>query len=112
MAAHTGINYCDRGVEPHPILKLAIKEAEETVTQACVSAPDSSLVDKTLKEARVHDETGMWVLVIKREDNCLRPRADSKIAVGDVLVASGYAEGADALKMLLLPLKACSVEAS
>ena len=98
-----------RGVEPHPILKLAIKEAEETVTQACVTG-DSSLVGKTLKEARVHDETGMWILVIKREDNCLRPRADSKIAVGDVLVASGYAEGADALKKLASPSETCSVE--
>ena len=32
-----------RGIEPHPILKLTIKEAEETVTQACVTA-DSPLV--------------------------------------------------------------------
>ncbi len=100
-----------RGVEPHPILKLAIKEAEETVTQACVSA-DSSLVGKSLKEARIHDETGMWVLVIKREDKCLRPRADSKIEVGDVLVASGYAEGADALKKLTSPTQTCDVEAA
>ncbi len=80
----------------------AASEAEETVTQACVSG-DSSLVGKTLKEARVHDETGMWVLVIRREDKCLRPREDSKIAVGDVLVARGYAEGADALKRLASP---------
>lgn len=98
-----------RGIEPHPILKIAIKEAEETVTQACVSA-DSSLVGKTLKEARVHDETGMWVLVIKRENACVRPRADSKIASGDVLIASGYSEGADALKKLASPSQTCSVE--
>lgn len=97
-----------RGFEPHPILTLAIKEAEETVTQACVTA-DSSLVGKTLKEARVHDETGMWVLVIKREDQCVRPRADAKIAAGDVLVASGYAEGADALRKLASPSESCSV---
>jgi uncharacterized protein with PhoU and TrkA domain len=97
-----------RGFEPHPILKLAIKEAEETVTQACVTA-DSSLVGKTLKEARVHDETGMWVLVIKREDQCVRPRADAKIAAGDVLIASGYAEGADALRKLTSPSQTCSV---
>ncbi len=91
-----------RGVEPHPILKLAIEEAEETVTQACVTA-DSPLVGKTLKEAMVHDETGMGVLVIKRDDKCLRPRKDSIIQVGDVLVASGYAEGADALRKLASP---------
>jgi len=98
-----------RGIEPHPVLKLAIKEAEETVTQACVTA-DSPLVGKTLKEARVHEETGMWVLVIKRADKCVRPRADSKIAAGDVLIASGYAEGADDLKKLASPAQACSIE--
>ncbi len=98
-----------RGIEPHPILKLTIKEAEETVAQACVTE-DSPLVNKTLKEARVHEETGMWVLVIKRGEGCLRPRADSKIQAGDVLVASGYAEGADDLKKLASPAQVCSVE--
>ena len=98
-----------RGIEPHPILMLTIKEAEETVTQACVTG-DSPLVGKSLKEARVHEETGMWVLVIKRNDNCVRPRGDSKIEVGDVLVASGYAEGADALKRLASPTQTCNVE--
>ena len=68
-----------RGIEPHPILKLTIKEAEETVAQACVTA-DSPLVGKTLKEARVHEETGMWVLVIKeRTINACVLVADSKI---------------------------------
>jgi len=98
-----------RGIEPHPILKLTIRDAAETVTQACVTV-DSPLVNKTLKEARVHEETGMWVLVIKRGEKCLRPRGDSKIEVGDVLVASGYAEGADDLKKLSSPAQACSAD--
>jgi uncharacterized protein with PhoU and TrkA domain len=98
-----------RGIEPHPILKLTIREAEETVAQACVTS-DSLLVGKSLKEARVHEETGMWILVIKRNDKCLRPRGDSKIASGDVLVASGYAEGADDLKKLASPAQTCSIE--
>jgi uncharacterized protein with PhoU and TrkA domain len=98
-----------RGIEPHPILKLTIKEAEETVAQACVTA-DSPLVGKTLKEARVHEETGMWVLVIKRNDNCVRPRGDSKITAGDVLIASGYAEGADDLRRLASPTQTCNIE--
>ncbi len=98
-----------RGIEPHPILKLTITEAEETVAQACVTA-DSPLVNKTLKEARVHEDTGMWVLVIKRGEKCLRPRADSKIEVSDVLVASGYAEGADSLRKLASPAQKCSIE--
>ncbi len=98
-----------RGIEPHPVLKLTIKEAEETVTQACVSN-DSPLVDKTLKEARVHEETGMWVLAIKRADKTLRPKGDSKIESGDILIASGYAEGVEAIKKLASPSQTCSVE--
>jgi uncharacterized protein with PhoU and TrkA domain len=95
-----------RGIEPHPVLKLTIKEAEETVTQACVTG-DSKLVGKTLKEARVHEETGMWVLVIKRGEKCIRPRADSRIDAGDVLIASGYSEGVEAFKLLASPQMAC-----
>ena len=38
-----------RGIEPHPVLKLTIKEAEETVTQACVT-DNSPIIGKTLKE--------------------------------------------------------------
>jgi len=91
-----------RGIEPHPILKLAIREAEETVMQANVT-PDSPLIGKSLKEARVHDETGMWVLVIKRDNRCVRPRPDTKIRAGDTLVASGYAEGTEALRRLASP---------
>lgn len=98
-----------RGVEPHPILKLAIEEAEETVVQACVAA-DSQLVGQTLKEAQINQETGMVVLVIKRGEKCLRPRGDYRISVGDVLVASGYADGADALEKLASPNQQCEDE--
>lgn len=98
-----------RGVETHPVLKLAIKEAEETVAQACVTS-DSSLVGKTLKEARVHEETGMWVLVIKRGEKPLRPKGVSRIQEGDILIASGHARGIDALRELASPEEQCSVE--
>ncbi|MBT0160113.1 PhoU family transcriptional regulator [Candidatus Bathyarchaeota archaeon A05DMB-2] len=98
-----------RGIEPHPVLKLAIKEAEETVTQACVTA-DSPLVNKTLKEARVHEETGMWVLAIRRGEKSLRPKPDTVIYAGDILLASGYAQGVEDLKKLASPEQTCKVE--
>ncbi len=97
-----------RGIEPHPVLKLTIREAEETVTQACVTE-DSPIIDKTLKEARVHEETGMWVLAIKRADKTLRPKGDSRIQLGDVLIASGYAEGVEDLKKLASPQQPCDL---
>jgi len=91
-----------RGIEPHPILKLTIEEAEETVTHVQVTK-NSSLVDKTLREAKIPEETGMWILAIKKGDKCIRPKPDSKIQAGDTLIASGYAEGEDDLKKIAAP---------
>jgi len=81
-----------RGLEPHPILKLVIEEAEETVTRVTVSET-SPLVGKKIREAQIQEETGMWVLVIRRNKWWLRPRPDTVIKAGDILIASGYAEG-------------------
>ena len=91
-----------RGVEPHPVLKLAIEEAEETVTYTRVEE-NSPLVNKTLKEAHIPEETGMWVLAIRRAGKYLRPKPNTKIKSGDILIASGYAEGEEDLKKLAAP---------
>ena len=81
-----------KGLDPHPILRLVIEEAEETVTRVTVSEP-SPLVGKKIREAQIQEDTGMWVLVIRRGNWWLRPRPDTVIKAGDVLIASGYAEG-------------------
>ncbi len=81
-----------KGLEPHPILRLVIEEAEETVTRVTVSKT-SPLVGKKIREAQIQEDTGMWVLVIRRGNWWLRPRPDTVIKAGDVLIASGYAEG-------------------
>jgi len=95
-----------RGIEPHPVLKLTIREAEETVIQTCVTEK-SPLINKTLREARLNEETGMWVLAIRRGEKTLRPKGDSKIELGDILIASGYAEGVNDLKKLASPEEVC-----
>jgi len=91
-----------RGIEPHPILKLVIEEAEETITYAHVTEK-STLANKTLREARFPEETGMWVLAIRRGDKYIRPKPDLKIEAGDTIIASGYAEGEEDLKKLAAP---------
>ncbi len=91
-----------REIKPHPVLALAIEEAEETVVRVQVSKM-SPLVDKTLREAQVHEETGMWVLVVRRGGKWVRPSPDLKIHAGDVMIASGYAEGEEDLKKLASP---------
>lgn len=91
-----------REIEPHPVMKLVIEEADETATYVSVSE-GSPLVNKTLREARIPEETGMQVLAIKRGDRYVRPRPDLTINVGDVIIASGFAEGEENLKKLASP---------
>jgi uncharacterized protein with PhoU and TrkA domain len=81
-----------RGLEPHPILKMVIEEAEETVTRVTISK-SSLLIGQKIREAQIQEETGMWVLVIRRGKYWLRPRPDTVIKAGDILIAAGYAEG-------------------
>jgi len=91
-----------RGLKPHPILQLAIEEAEETVVRVKVSSK-SLLVGKTLRQAQIHEETGMWVLAIRRHGNWIRPTPNTSIKQDDVLIASGYAEGEEDLNRLVSP---------
>jgi uncharacterized protein with PhoU and TrkA domain len=91
-----------RGIKPHPVLKIAIEEAEETVTRVQV-AENSPLANKTLKQAQIPEETGMWVLAIRRENRLIRPKPSTTIKAGDFLIASGYAEGEEDLRELAAP---------
>ncbi len=100
-----------RGLEPHPILRLVIEEAEETVTKVTVSAV-STLVGKTIREAQLQEETGMGVLVIRRGTCWLRPRPDTVIWSSDILIAAGYAEGEEDFKALASGNKQQSEEES
>lgn len=91
-----------RGIQPHPVLKLAIEEAEETVTYVQV-AGNSPLANATLRQARIPEETGMWVLAMRREGKYIRPKPSTKVRADDVLIASGYSEGEEDLKKLARP---------
>ena len=100
-----------RGLEPHPILRLVIREAEETVARVQVSR-DSSMIGKKLRDARIPQETGMWVLVIRRGKKWLRPRPDTVIKACDILIASGYAEGREDFRELASGVRLPAVEES
>jgi len=91
-----------RELEPHPILKAVIEKAEETVVRVQVS-PNSPLVGKTIRQAQIHEETGMWVLAIRRGNVWIRPRPSATIQQNDILIASGYAEGEEDVENLASP---------
>jgi uncharacterized protein with PhoU and TrkA domain len=89
-----------RGIEPHPILKMMIQAADETVDRFTI--PEGSpLIGKTLKAAQLPEETGWWVLVIKRGDKWVRPKASTTVEAGDLLIASGYADGEEDFKQVV-----------
>jgi len=46
----------------------------------------SILNGKTIKEARIADETGMWILAIKRGKKWIRPKPTTRIKAGDILL--------------------------
>jgi len=91
-----------RGLEPHPVLQLAIEAAQETVARVQVSRK-SVLVGKSFRESQIHEETGMWVSALRRADKWMRPKPDMLIEAGDILIASGYAEGSEDLSRLASP---------
>ncbi len=89
-----------RSEELHPILGMVIQDAEETVER--VEVPQNSpIVGMSLKEARIPEETGMWVLVIRRGNRWVKPKPSLVIKAGDMVIASGYAEGEDDFKQLV-----------
>jgi uncharacterized protein with PhoU and TrkA domain len=62
---------------------------------------DSPVVNMTLRRAKIAEETGMWVLIIRRENRWMRPKPDMILKAGDVVIASGYAEGEEDFIRLL-----------
>jgi len=93
-----------KGLRPHPVLRLVLAESDERVAIVEV-AEGSPLVGKTLSEARLPEETGMWVIAMKRDGRLFRPSGSTIIRPGDVLIALGYAEGEEDLAALAAPAK-------
>jgi uncharacterized protein with PhoU and TrkA domain len=74
-------------------LKLALREAEETIARATVSE-DSPLAGRTLEDIELDTETGMWIIAIRRQDEWIyNPNHATRIREDDVLFARGHDEG-------------------
>ena len=90
-----------RGIEPHPVLRMMIQSADETVERFTLSE-NSQLIGKTLKNAQLPEELGWWLLVIKRDEKWVRPKASTILQANDILIASGYADSESAFKELII----------
>jgi uncharacterized protein with PhoU and TrkA domain len=88
----------DEAGPPHPIIAAALSEADEIVAEAII-APGSHAEGKSMKELRLHTETGMEVLAIQRNERwSYRPRRTRTLEAGDRLLAIGPEEGAPRLR--------------
>jgi uncharacterized protein with PhoU and TrkA domain len=82
-----------RDIEPHPIVKMSIRESDVIISKAEVR-PGSNMVNCTLGKIRLASETGMWVIAIRRGNEWLfGPDENTDIRPRDILIARGPREG-------------------
>ncbi|MEX0832482.1 MAG: TrkA C-terminal domain-containing protein [Actinomycetota bacterium] len=87
----------EQGEELHPVIGLALEEAEETSAETLVEE-GSPAQGKSLRELRIKTETGMFVLAVQRGHRFVyRPRAAFVLEAGDRLISVGPEEGAQEL---------------
>ena len=81
------------GEELHPILAIALGDADEVVVRVPVAA-GSPADGRSLQELCMETETGFYLLAIRRGGRYLyRPRAGVVLEAGDQLIATGPDEG-------------------
>lgn len=66
---------------------------------------DSQLVGKTLKDAKIPEQTGLIVLALKKEENQhlkFNPSSDEILGDGDTMIVMGHDEQFNLLKEIAL----------
>jgi uncharacterized protein with PhoU and TrkA domain len=83
----------EEGESLHPILALALGEADEVAVRMPVG-PGSPADGQSLRDLRLETETGFYLLAIRRGGRYLyRPARGTVVQAGDELIASGPEEG-------------------
>ncbi|HTJ75138.1 MAG TPA: TrkA C-terminal domain-containing protein [Acidimicrobiales bacterium] len=83
----------EKGEELHPILAIALGDADEVVVRVPV-APGSAADGRSLLDLCMETETGFYLLAIRRGGRYLyRPRKGVILQSGDELIATGPDEG-------------------
>jgi uncharacterized protein with PhoU and TrkA domain len=92
-AAQQMVWLIERHEELHPILALALGDADEVVVRVPV-APGSPADGQTLRSLQLETETGFYLLAIRRGGRYLyRPRLEVALQADDELIATGPDEG-------------------
>ncbi|WP_334143730.1 potassium channel family protein [Rhabdothermincola sp.] len=100
-AAQQMVWIIEQGEAVHPILNLALGEADEVVVRMPV-AEWSTAAGSTLSELQLNTDPGFHVLAVRRGGRYLyRPRGSVRLQADDELIASGPDEGREILAQLL-----------
>lgn len=92
-----------REIEIPPVFSKIVRESDEIITKISIGK-SSSLVGKTLKEASLGKVTGMVVMAIESGGRWkYRPRSDTVLNAGDVIIAKGRRDGECRLYALSKP---------
>jgi uncharacterized protein with PhoU and TrkA domain len=99
-AAQQMVWLVEEGEELHPILALALGDADEVVVRVPIAA-GSPAEGKSLRELNLETETGFYLLAIRRGGRYLyRPQRTVVLQAGDELIATGPDEGHHLLAQL------------
>jgi uncharacterized protein with PhoU and TrkA domain len=102
-AATTMASIVKKGVRAHPVMRMAMEKAEETIVVTNITE-DSALGDRRLGELGLEDDIGMRIIAVKRGENWTYNPSDSFVLnPGDLIIARGYAEGRQKLLTLADP---------
>ncbi len=92
-----------RDIEIPPVFKKIVRESDEIISKIVIGE-SSSLTGKTLKEASLGTVTGMVVMAIESKGRWkYRPRRDTVLNAGDVIIAKGRRDGECRLYALSKP---------
>lgn len=84
-----------RDIEVHPIIKSALKKANEKLSQVKVKK-NSEIDGKAFHELKLPSRLGVWVLAIQRGEKWkVAPTREAKLKAGDLLIIRGPKEGID-----------------
>jgi uncharacterized protein with PhoU and TrkA domain len=91
-----------RGLPPHPVIHLSMRDSEVIITTASLDER-SDLVGKTLGQTRLSSLCGMFVIAIKRDRKYIYgPNKSTKMEAGDILIARGPEDGEEFFKDLAM----------
>jgi uncharacterized protein with PhoU and TrkA domain len=100
-AAQQMVWLIEQGEEVHPILNIALGEADEVVVRMPVAA-GSTAAGSSLGELQLNTDPGFHILGVRRGGQYLyRPRGSVRLQDGDEIIATGPDEGRSMLARLL-----------